>query len=1132
MASERIPTTDSAWSHHDYAYVEYDSGLRAIGGIEDVIRYLSTTLGWEIDVDDFEDIEDVSYDFEASDIGLKEEAFAKVSSLRQLQPLIDGQRWGVFCVEFESKRLEVTALRKILSGLVPKRRNAAEHAVWEQEDLLFICFWGQGRDRTVGIAHFEDKGKGLPQIKIISCAPASEDFTQLRVFGERLSKLRWPSNPADLDEWGRAWSAAFETGYRQTIRDSSTLTIQLAKEARGIRNRVLDVMSVETRNGYVHLLYDKFRDTLIHDMTEEQFADMYAQTVVYGLFSARCMDPTQDDFSADEAIECIPSTNPFLKSLMRECLGSAGSSALSFDELEIGNVTNLLMHADTESIISDFNRQTGGGREDPVIHFYEEFLTAYDKTQKVERGVYYTPQPVVNFIVRAVDHILKEQFGLADGLASEETKTIKVKRQSRRKVGGAYRMVDDTAEVPAVQVLDPATGTGTFIRQTILQIYKNFREAHAELDAVAIHEAWNEYIPKHLLPRLSAFELMMAPYAVAHMKLAMVLKDTGYDFSSTKRLNVCLTNTLEKPGLSDDQMTLFDDPLALESIQANKVKKNKGINIVLGNPPYSTESQNNGEWINELMSTYKVEPGTSSKLKERNSKPLNDDYIKFIRYGQHVLSNSNSGILAYVNPHGFLDGPIFRGLRYSLLSFFDAIYILDLHGNANRQETTEDGGNDENVFDIKQGVCVAIFVKLKNSQRSMATVYRADVMGTREKKYSYLLREDLASIPWGTIHPEGPYYLFCKEDLEAKKQYEDGVSVKELFGVSGTGVLTKRDELCVHFNKHDAFIAAKDLAEQPRDFVKAKYHVKSDVRDWKYEWAKQDVISSGINPDKVRRIAYRPLDFRYVYYTGESRGFMGWPVYAVMQHVLETKNVALVTARSNKSGDSSHFYVSDTLVEYKCGERTTNSSVFPLYVVDNATLAGNGPRPNFNSIAIGKFEKRTGLIFKPDMTDITTGNQFGPYALFSYIYACLYSTTYRSDNKEFLNRDFPVVPYPVTSSSFFSLATLGDQLIKTHLLHFELEETCCFYGADPCVTTASLKDERVYINKTSYFEGVDTTMWGYTIGGYQPCQRWLKDRKGRTLTGSDINMYRKLLQSIAKTIDIVNRIDECWTTIM
>lgn len=213
-------------------------------------------------------------------------------------------------------------------------------------------------------------------------------------------------------------------------------------------------------------------------------------------------------------------------------------------------------------------------------------------------------------------------------------------------------------------------------------------------------------------------------------------------------------------------------------------------------------------------------------------------------------------------------------------------------------------------------------------------------------------------------------------------------------------------------------------------------------------------------------------------------------------------------------------------------ERTTNSSVFPLYVVDNATLAGNGPRPNFNSTAIAKFEKRTGLIFKPDMTDITTGNQFGPYALFSYIYACLYSTTYRSDNKEFLNRDFPVVPYPVTSSSFFSLATLGDQLIKTHLLHFELEETCCFYGADPCVTTASLKDERVYINKTSYFEGVDTTMWGYTIGGYQPCQRWLKDRKGRTLTGSDINMYRKLLQSIAKTIDIVNRIDECWTTIM
>ena len=497
--------------------------VRTIRDMNGLIAYFAETLNWRIDLDDFEDIEDIAYDFEAEDIGLKEEAFAKIKSLRQLPPLVDGQKWGIFCVEFDSRKFEVTALRKILSGLIPKRRRSPDHAVWDQKDLLFLCFWGSENDRTIGIAHFEDSGSGLPQIKMISCAPAMEDFTQIKTFEDRLKSLKWPINYVDHEKWRDDWSSAFVTGYRQTIHDAATLTAQLAAEAQNIRNRILAILDVESANGYVHLLYDKFKSTLIHDMTETQFADMYAQTVVYGLFSARCMDETQEDFSAAEAVNCIPNTNPFLKSLMRECLGSLSKSALSFDELEIGNVVDLLKHTKTDAIIADFNRQTGGGKEDPVIHFYEEFLTAYDKAQKVQRGVYYTPQPVVNFIVRAVDTIIKRDFGLEDGLASTATKTIKVMRQSKRKVGDFYKLAEDTEEVPAIQVLDPATGTGTFIRQTILQIYENFKEKNKGLSLEALKKAWNEYVPAHLLPRVNAFELMMAPYAVAHMKLAMVL---------------------------------------------------------------------------------------------------------------------------------------------------------------------------------------------------------------------------------------------------------------------------------------------------------------------------------------------------------------------------------------------------------------------------------------------------------------------------------------------------------------------------------------------------------------------------------------------------------------------------------
>ncbi len=428
--------------------------IRNVKGLTQLVAYFAQTLDWNLDMDDFEDIDDIAYDFDAGDIGLQEDAFAKIATLKQLPPLVDEQPWGIFCIEFDSKRFEISALRKILSGLVPNKRNATRHAVWNQHDLLFLCFWGADNHRTIGVAHFHEREAGLPQIRMISCAPAKEDFTQIKVFEQRLSKLRWPTDPEDTAAWRQNWSSAFTTGYQQVIQDSSTLTVQLAAEAQNIRNQILEILSVEAENGYVHGLYQKFRNTLIHDMTEIQFADMYAQTVVYGLFSARCMDDTQEDFSAAEAIQLIPNTNPFLKSLMAECLGDQ-HSGLRFDELEIENVVNLLTRTNTESIIQDFNRQTGGGKEDPVIHFYEEFLTAYDKAQKVQRGVFYTPQPVVNFMVRAVDAILKTEFGIADGLASEDTKTIKYQRESKRlSAGRTHKMVTDTMEVPAIQILD------------------------------------------------------------------------------------------------------------------------------------------------------------------------------------------------------------------------------------------------------------------------------------------------------------------------------------------------------------------------------------------------------------------------------------------------------------------------------------------------------------------------------------------------------------------------------------------------------------------------------------------------------------------------------------------------------
>lgn len=1095
--------------------------IRKVKTMTDLIGYFSQNLRWNIDVDDFDDIEDISYDFEAEDIGLKEEAFAKISSLRQLQPLVDGQRWGIFCVEFDSDKFEVTALRKILSGLVPKRRNSADHAVWDQKDLMFICNWGKDNNRTIGIAHFEDKDSGLPQIKMISCAPAMEDFTQIKVFEDRLAQLAFPRNTRDIDAWRESWASAFVSGYRQAIHDSVTLTVQLAAEAQNIRNRILDILEVESRNGYVHLLYEKFRNTLIHDMTESQFADMYAQTVVYGLFSARCMDKTQGNFSAEEAIDCIPNTNPFLKSLMKECLGSENNTKLSFDELEISNVVELLRNTRIEAIIQDFNRQTGGGREDPVIHFYEEFLTAYDKAQKVQRGVYYTPQPVVNFMVRAVDSIIKDQFGLRDGLASEEMKKIKVKRKSyRKRAGQGYKEVEELVDVPAIQVLDPATGTGTFLRQTILQIYENFKAKHKGLRPDQLAAEWNKYVPEQLLPRLNGFELMMAPYAVAHMKLAMILKDTGYDFSSDSRLKVYLTNSLEEPGSSDEQMSFFDDPLAIESIEANGVKKNGGINVLIGNPPYSTESSNKGEWISDLMELYKKEADGRTKLQEKNSKPLNDDYIKFIRYGQHILDNSSNGILAFINPHGFMDGPIYRGMRTALMKSFDAIYLIDLHGNTNRQETAPDGGKDENVFDIKQGVCIVILVK-QSGIKKKAKVYRTDIYGLRDEKYKTLQTLDFSRIAWSEILPSEPLNLFCFENTESKTSYESGIAIRDLFNVNGTGVLTKRDQLCVHFTRESAFTAAEDIATKLKDYVIAKYSIPEDVRDWKYEWAKADVIRNGLDRNKVIPITYRPFDDRFVYYTGESRGFMGWPVYAVMQHLLNDDNIALVTARSNKAGNSTHFFVSRNIVEYKCGERTTNSSVFPLYHREDGSFK---KKVNFQDSTLRTVEKKLGLHHSE--TEQNPEKYFSAFNLFAYIYAVLYAPSFRSEYKDFLNRDFPIIPYPMSKEQFWNLVHLGSKLISVHLLEEEVDsDQIRFIGNDYTVAKADYKNGRVSINTSSFFEGVDDDSWNFIVGGYQPCQRWLKERKKYTLTEEDIKHYIRFVSAIRHTIDLMKVID-------
>lgn len=1104
--------------------------IRQVKDLESMLGYHAEKLNWQIDFDSFYDLDNITYGFDASDVGLKDEEFSKIASLRQLRPLIDNQTWGIFAIDFDSKRFEITALRKVLSGLVPNRRNS-EHAMWDKKKLLFLCFWGDEANRTIGVAYFEDKEAGLPQIKIIYCNPKVEDFTQLSNFENKLSKLTWPANAADSEAWQNQWAGAFSIAYRQVIQDSQTLTTELAAIAKSIQGRILNILQVETANGYVHLLYDKFRQTLIHDMTEEQFADMYAQTVAYGLFSARCMD-TDDHFDPEEAIEHIPNTNPFLKKLMKECFAQ-NNSKLSFDELELNEVVELLKNTDTDRILDDFNRQTGGGKEDPVIYFYEGFLNAYESEQKKRRGVYYTPQPVVNFIVRAVDDILKTEFGYENGLASTETKTIGIRRESKRRIDGMIKIVDDTEEVPAIQILDPATGTGTFLRQTILQIYENFKQQHKGKTVVEIKQLWNDYVPKHLLPRLNGFELMMAPYAVAHMKLAMVLKETGYDFSGDERVNVFLTNSLEEAGNSGMQIRLWEDPLASESVEANQAKKNKGINVVIGNPPYSGESANKGDWIMALMEDYKKEPGGVQRLHERNPKWINDDYVKFIRYAQSYVERAGAGIVAFINPHGFLGNPTFRGMRWNLLDTFDNIYVLDLHGNSNRKETCPDGSKDENVFDIQQGVCVCIFVKKSQNKKTLAQVFHTDIYGLRESKYNFLNNTDFQKSGLKNIILSAPEYFFKVVDADKKTTYDGGFKIDALFRAGSVGIVTARDGLTIDFTQSALSKKLHRFIELDMEAARKEFDLGKDVRDWKVVWAQDDLKrhlspNGSLDMSRFVPLQYRVFDKRVTYYTGASRGIQCYPRDEVMKNFLIGKNIGLATARSNKSDQCDHFYLSSNIMEAKCAERTTQSAIFPLFLYEQ-TLEGIKCRPNLDPKIICGICTSVELSFVPKR-NCEKKECFTPLDLLDYIYAVLHSPHYRETYKEFLKIDFPRVPYPTDKELFWKLVEFGGQLRQLHLLESSLLDnmiTTYPVGGSNVVDKTTYREGDVIINKEGQgFHGVPQIAWEFYIGGYQPAQKWLKDRKGRALTDDDILHYQRMIVALIETDRIMKEIDE------
>lgn len=865
---------------------------------------------------------------------------------------------------------------------------------------------------------------------------------------------------------------------------------------------------------------------------------MYSQTVAYGLFYARTMD-TDGHFELSEVVDLIPSTNPFLKELLKKCFdqGYSKASNIDFDELEIGEIVKLLNQTDTDEILKDFGRRTGGGTEDPVIHFYEGFLNEYEKDQKKERGVFYTPDPVVEFIVNTVDFLLRKDFSYEQGLNDTSYKKVKTLRDSKKKnTKGLYSLVEDSIEVPAIQILDPATGTGTFLKYVIQLIKKNFDQFNKGKNSEELKAEWNRYVSENLLQRLYGFEIMMAPYAVAHMKLGLLLKETGYEFKDNERLQILLTNALEEP--DSEKRTIFNfDALSEESDLANRIKNNKSINVVIGNPPYLAQSTNENQFIRNLLRGIDLEGNKTGdyftlngqSLGERNPRWINDDYVKFIRLGQFMIDRAEAGILAFITNHGYLYNPTFRGMREELLKSFNDIYIIDLHGNSKYREVSPDGSKDENVFNIQQGVAIAIFVKSNEIDTGKANIYHSEVWGNRESKFKWLKDNTLESIKWNKLNPMFPNYLFVPQNDELYNEYiSSSWKITDIFPVNSVGIVTARDHFVLQWTPDETWRVINDFIKLPVETAREKYQLRADVRDWKVSLAQQDLKQSSIDKNKIVPFLYRPFDIRYTYYTGKSRGFMCMPRPEVMTHLINIKdNLSLLTARSNKSSNPNHFFCSRFISEAKSAESTTQSACFPLYLYEpNLENLASNKRPNISAAFIDEIKTKLNLkLINEGKGDLV--KTIGPEDVFSYIYSIFYSNSYRETYGEFLKSDFPRISITSDIHLFSKLVQFGDELVKLHLMESNLTSTADFSDQNNCLVekVSYKKGSGIWINKTSYFSGVDREVWDFEIGGYPVCKKWLNYRKGKELEEKEIEQFKQIVAIIKQTRILMIKID-------
>ena len=896
------------------------------------------------------------------------------------------------------------------------------------------------------------------------------------------------------------------------IASPEVLARHLARRTRELQTQIATALTDE--NSDIHRMFAAFKELLLSTLTPDDFADMYAQTLAYGLFAARCTLPNAANFSRHTATEALPRSNPFLVQLFHHAASPTLEANVTYI---LDDIATLLRNVPTEMLRTAFAARNH--LEDPVIHFYETFLAEYDPQRRVDRGVYYTPPQVISYIVKSVDSLLKTELNRPDGLADDRT-----------------------------LILDPATGTGGFL----LTVLDHVREYVTETYGMG---EWAQYINAQLVKRIFGFELLVAPYTIAHLKLSLFLQAQGW--RADERLRIYLTNTLEQP--SEMQPPLpFAGFISDEANAALSVKRDEPLLVILGNPPYPLDSANPSRegrrltFIGKLIEDYKPVDGQQLGVRDQ-MKFLQSDYVKFVRWAQWRIDKNGEGIVGYIVNNSFLEGVTFRRMRQSLMRSFNAIYCFNLHGGSRIGEIVPVGETDENVFDIMQGVSILLCVKERNNS-ALAKVYYTELWGLREEKYNILSKTDVQGTDWCKLQPPSPYYRFGSKGSKQQTEYEAGWKINDIFQTSSIGILTARDKLTIHWTAEQVSKTVKDFVSLSEGEAREKYGLRKDSRDWKIHLAQADLRN---HPDAERYIVpihYRPYDTRWTYYTGQSRGFHCAPRPLIMPH-LQKENLALCTHRSLRSAITwQHVLVTDGITDGNCiSNKDGPTHVFPLYLYPNPEELGLSTERslNFKPAFLTAFSEALEL---PQVNPFNLPEGVSPEEILAYIYAVLFSPTYRKRYYDFLKYDFPRIPLPHDLEQFRQLAALGQRLIDWHLLKASRAELTPtreasrawgntqaktlaptrrgtsavhrFEGeGDAVVGRVRYMDGHVYINPTQYFTDVPIEVWEYEIGSYRVCEKWLRDRKGEVLGYEDVRGYRAILVAVAETLAVVAEID-------